>query len=788
MNRFNNKTWVAVGLATLLLLNGCSDKDSDTKSNKDNTIKVVKPTGENNTTGDINNTTPPIVVVENNTTSEETNSTNETNTTTPPIVVVDTTPPTFTSSNTFSVVENKTAVGSITTDDANATLTLGGTDAASFNFTNGVLSFKVAPDYESKTSYALSISATDTNSNSASQNINVYIVDIADVPFITVWETTSSDKNITIPTNSIYDYNYTIDWGDGEISSDLNESVDHTYTTDGNYTVKIFGLYPHFYLLKGEEAWDAKHSEWGNAEQLQKVLSWGDIKWKSFKSAFAGAVNLELNTTDVPNLEQVADMSWMFFYARSFNHVLNDWDVSNVTNMEYMFYYGTSFNQALNDWNVSNVTNMYRMFYNATSFSNQDLSAWDISSVKERAYFMQDAGSGNTEPNWISIFTSSDSVYVNENNTTAITLQAEDVNGDDLTSFSISGGDSGSFNVDNTTGVVTFKIAPDYETKKSYTFTATATDGVDPISQDVTIHIKDLTYKFTSNPIALMENNTISTINTIVTNFDPDTHNSALSYSIKNNDAQSFNIDTSAGTITNKSATDFDTKSIYNFTVVADDGMYQTEQNMTILVKSEAFTHNSVNYKAITSPYTGKVWLDRNLGATQVCTAFNDSACYGDFYQYGRNTDGHEESNSTVTAILATDVSTVGHGNFITNTSFPSDWTSVDSNGSIRSAQWSKTDGTSVCPVGYRVPTEEEIKSETITLPIAIQNRDDAIENFLKIPSSGNRSGYNGNINYQAYRVTLWSSNKSALIVEGSNAGIFYPDKTIGISLRCIKD
>ena len=34
----------------------------------------------------------------------------------------------------------------------------------------------------------------------------------------------------------------------------------------------------------------------------------------------------------------------------------------------------------------------------------------------------------------------------------------------------------------------------------------------------------------------------------------------------------------------------------------------------------------------------------------------------------------------------------------------------ADSDGSLRTAQWSKTDGTGVCPVGFRVQTELKMK------------------------------------------------------------------------------
>jgi surface protein len=58
------------------------------------------------------------------------------------------------------------------------------------------------------------------------------------------------------------------------------------------------------------------------------------------------------------------------------NGVLRD-----VTNMRWMFC-GASLNQNLSAWDVSSVTTMERIFQTASAF-NQDLSsAWDVSGVK----------------------------------------------------------------------------------------------------------------------------------------------------------------------------------------------------------------------------------------------------------------------------------------------------------------------------------------------------------------------------------------------------------------------
>ena len=47
---------------------------------------------------------------------------------------------------------------------------------------------------------------------------------------------------------------------------------------------------------------------------------------------------------------------------------------------------------------------------------------------------------------------------------------------------------------------------------------------------------------------------------------------------------------------------------------------------------------------------SGEIWMNKNLGALRVATSSTDAAAYGDLYQWGRTTDGHEKRNSTAAA------------------------------------------------------------------------------------------------------------------------------------------
>ncbi|WP_394208755.1 hypothetical protein [Enterovibrio calviensis] len=206
-------------------------------------------------------------------------------------------------------------------------------------------------------------------------------------------------------------------------------------------------------------------------------------------------------------------------------------------------------------------------------------------------------------------------------------------------------------------------------------------------------------------------------------------------------------------------------------------------------------THNNVSYGVILSPHTGKYWLDRNLGSSKICESATDSDCYGDYYQWGRDADGHEKQGSSNISTQATNIDNVGNGNFITGFF---DWASVDTARTLRQANWSSLDGSSVCPEGYRVPTDTEVKAETsdLTGDDAISNATDLFNSFLRIPIAGYRNFGGGEIlnvgTYTSFATTSLGDTQTTIKTfdaDSSSAAIFNTSSiSFGISVRCIKN
>jgi uncharacterized protein (TIGR02145 family) len=188
----------------------------------------------------------------------------------------------------------------------------------------------------------------------------------------------------------------------------------------------------------------------------------------------------------------------------------------------------------------------------------------------------------------------------------------------------------------------------------------------------------------------------------------------------------------------------------------------------------------------VTNPTTGKTWMDRNLGASQVATSSTDAAAYGDLYQWGRRSDGHQCRNSATTTTLSS-TDQPAHGNFIISPNAPKDWRNPQNTN-----LWQGVNGVNnPCPSGYVVPSEANLEEERNSW--IINNSNGAFASSLKIPLAGYRDGTNGTLMNVGGEGKYWSRNVSGtdsrhLDIDGISSGMQSLNRSRGRTIRCIKE
>ena len=157
------------------------------------------------------------------------------------------------------------------------------------------------------------------------------------------------------------------------------------------------------------------------------------------------------------------------------------------------------------------------------------------------------------------------------------------------------------------------------------------------------------------------------------------------------------------------------------------------------------FCENGATEVVEVTSTSGKIWMDRNLGASQAATASDDTNAYGDLYQWGRGADGHQCRNSGTTTTISTTIQPA-HGEFILTDFNPRNWHNTGN-----SNLWQGVNGVNnPCPDGFRIPTRVELNEEREDW--TTNNSTGAFNSPLKFIKAGGRNNANGDL----YNTSVW--------------------------------
>ena len=156
-------------------------------------------------------------------------------------------------------------------------------------------------------------------------------------------------------------------------------------------------------------------------------------------------------------------------------------------------------------------------------------------------------------------------------------VSAKDADAGDTLTYTLSGTDAASFEIDSTTGQLKTKAALDYETKNTYSVTVKAADKTLTDTIRVRIAITDVDEG--SGPVfagnrttRFVKENTPAGVNIGTPVSATDDDEDTLTYTLGGLNAISFSIVSSTGQLKTKASLDFERKNSYTVTVTASDG------------------------------------------------------------------------------------------------------------------------------------------------------------------------------------------------------------------------
>ena len=475
--------------------------------------------------------------------------------------------------NTGSGVNIGDPVSATDPDNADTlTYTLEGVDAAAFDIdsTDGQLRTKSTLDYETKSSYSVSVSVSDGNDGTDSIDVTITITDVNDAPLFADGDATTR----TIAENTAADVHI-----GSAISASDPENDTLTYSLSGTDAAS-FDIVSSTGQLRTKAELD-----------YETKTSYSVIVSVSDSNGETDSIDVTITITDVNEVPVFADGS------RTTRTI-----VENTAT-------GVHIGSAISASDPENDTLTYTLggtnaaAFDIVSSSGQLLTNAELDYETKDAYSVTVSvsdGNGGTDSidvtititdvheNRLPAFTEGTSISrsIAENTGPSVNIgdpiSATDPDNEDTLTYTLGGVEAAAFDIDSTDGQLRTKNPLDYETKASYSVSVSVSDGnggTDSI--DVTITITDVNeaplFADGDTTTRTIAENTAAGIHigSAISASDPE--NDTLTYSLSGTDAASFDIVSSSGQLQTKAALDYETKSSYSVIVSVSDSNGETD-------------------------------------------------------------------------------------------------------------------------------------------------------------------------------------------------------------------
>lgn len=136
------------------------------------------------------------------------------------------------------------------------------------------------------------------------------------------------NNTLTLPITITEASTISVNWGDGVIDTfNPEDPVTHTYTTYGDFTIRVSGDATAYGVGNGAAL--------AGAGLITNVTSWGSLGITSYSGAFSGCSALISIPLQLPST--ITNTSYMFNGAYKFNNSLSTWIMTDVTDVTQMF-------------------------------------------------------------------------------------------------------------------------------------------------------------------------------------------------------------------------------------------------------------------------------------------------------------------------------------------------------------------------------------------------------------------------------------------------------------------